>query len=687
MPKGNLVKNTKLALAKDEVQKDIAILKEFKKKLSKGNAASDLIGVRISPSKTYLRETSMTEVPIKDSEHYCRSEKHTLAKGNFLLPSYKKKKLANGDRAHVGDYCNLMQALGDTFKPSDKPMETTPGTGILYDELLTYKVEACKSVIDKLKGTTLKYLHCGVYNDYPCVMVNIKENSVFKSSSSKKFSTLAFEEWVNFLISYFVGIVNHAAYQANLPIEIERRSSFGFLGPTISPTGHSMRINLGIVPKQYLDIIVKCIKTMDKSLKDISKDLDDPLPDENFYGSKQHIAYLGDAGKKGGKYKPIELDNIVQLLFAQVEKRGKTTVQNIMRTPFARDGIAMEVFNTLDSEEDNSPLDALLAGIRWSVDKLEITDAKKPSLAFKQNGKIKYTGKFSSQPSICNDSNFWKIIMKITKAVKSLKEPKLESILERLNECINGTQINRLYCRLEQLNEIIFIIALEPKKNENFGDGHGSDSEIEDEINEETLYSKKIITHNGMRAIWSSIIAAVKYLAKESNANFRCVIYLENAYYEVPLGIKLIEKLHELPSMTVTKDIDKANIILHDLNACVTTGQPSKGNNNLPKNKLLILDSTSTSTKDVYVHLEKFLDSRSKVLFLVDSGFKHQQIGADKNQYGTVRVFAKTKKVREEFYEKIKKEEPDLLSATSHRHRHLMKKIGAVPITKNYTRS
>lgn len=650
------------------------------KNILKDNPVVRFIGEKISTSRNYLRKSHLKQSRYEDSERYCRSEKHPLVKElkkekkeSHIL--YEKAKLKNGEHAHAASYGNLMQMFGDTFKPNKKKMLTSKGDGTVYDALLNYKNSLCRYAAKKIPPNKTKYIKVGFYNDYPCLMVNFKPNSPVYSNKNKKPSVKAFEAWVDYIISYFVGLVNYNACVEKLPIELERRSSFGFLVPTVSPTGNSMRINLGVVPKCYVDLIVDCLIVLDEVLDEIKNEKE--VPKDIFYFSEEYANYLEES-----RYKTVELDNLPELLLTQVEKQGKTTVQNITRTAFARDGVAVETFNTLlhSQDEDNFALKAFYMSLEWAIQRMAV-DKNKLTFNREKNEEVTYEYNFSkmSNTKKIDDKSFWKMISEILDHIERIKPQEtkeITDIVNRIRESYKSGNMTNLYEELEALNEFIFIEAIHTAPDDEYGDGYGSDSEEEIKIEKETLHSKKLITHSGMRAIWSAIIASADHLKKLS-------VYMEDAYYETPTGIKLIEKLHKLPQITIVRNPSEANVIIYDLNICVTSGKKSK-EYNLPKNKILILDSTSASQKLVSKHIEKFVESRPSALFVVDSGLKNQQIGHDKNQYGTVRIFSKNKNMVEKLYSDIKKFEPPLLSGTSHKYRRMMKEIGTVPVTKMF---
>ncbi|MDB6096977.1 MAG: hypothetical protein JWM09_1255 [Francisellaceae bacterium] len=641
--------------------------------------AEKLLAYRLSPSISYLRDSVLPSARIQESETYWRSEKHPLSNKyknlNHFHYKIPKINLENGQQAHVGNYGNLMQILGDTFQPNTKPIRTSSGTGNLYERLLDYKNNICKYISEKFNhDKNISLIKVGFYNNYPCIMVHVKQGSISKAPKTKKPSEAAFEGWVNLLASFYLGLVNYYAIKENYPIEIERRASFGFLTPTIAIAGSSIRINVGLIPIKYADILIKSLKNLEEVLKNIKNgEFLAPISNSIFYKSEAHIKYLNK------KYNLVEVDNLIQLLWVQSEISGKTTVQNMVRTAYARDGISIKVFESLKKEDVTK---SFFAGIEWALSKIQVVNLtpSKFKMSFQQDKSLLYSAKFCASTEACKDGKFWSVIDSIVKSGESLNSLLIQLPLDNLKNCIKTKKIDKLYSNLELLNEQLFMEAIITGEMENNADGYGSDSEEESEDNQSKIFAKKIIVHNGMRAIWLAIITAAKFL---ENNNLKPALYLDKAYYEVKLGLKNILILHEIPHFTEKKCISASNLILKDINACITDGQLTK-EYELSYNQILILDGTSSTVKDVQPYIDFFIKSRIKLAFLVESGFKNQQLGADKNQYGTIRIFAKDKKLRDDVYLGIKKIEPPLLSPTAHSFRRKMKALGAVPVTRNF---
>ncbi|GEM_PF-6850596 len=643
------------------------------------NPLSELIGARLSPARVNLSETPpLANAELEDTETYIRSEKHPLPKqlgNNAHLFNVSGDLLKNGGHAHYGNYRNAFEMLGDISElQENRQRQTSPGDAVLYDALLNYKNAICRYVAENTKKTQDNLITVNFYNDYPCVMVHIKKitQTLFKNTQTKIPSDNAFEEWVNFLISYFVASLNYAAYKANLPIEIKRQSGFGFQTPSVAPMKESIRINIGLTPIAYADLMIDCLNSLGDLLQNfkLSKNKIPSLPEGTFYQSAEHEIYLAN------KYPHYALENILQLLWVQVEKKGRTTVQNLMRTAFIREGISAEIFKALCLPKTN--LEAFFVGLQWAITRIQATEKK---LTVIQEEALRYGKHFSSTPKKIDDPVFWELVKLIIARARQVNNHYLIETLDAIENAIDQKIINKLYNHFEILNELFFVNAIESATDNDVGDGYGSDSETEGEAQGEKLFAKKIITHNGMRAIWAAVEAAMHHLQA---GLVPCRLFLDQSYFEISLGLQLIQKINSTQTITKTKKTSQANVILYDLNACATSAITNADYTLLDCNKIVILDATSATTDCVRVHINKFASSRASTLFIVESGFKNQQFGADKNSYGVVRIFTRDKKTREALYSFIKTAEQPIRSKTSHYLRRCYKLFGTVPVTKSF---
>lgn len=662
--------------AKKELPIDLTTDAEIKLRLKTSklylHSLHSFFGFHLSTHRHYLMHSAVESSPLTQSELYPRSRKHPyvleLGDKAEVLYTDSSVSLMNGKKAHVGSYGNLLQMKGDSFKPKNCKPTHQKSDAQLYDGILRDKNDLCIMAIKLFKKQRPhSFMTVGHWNDYPSVMVFIPNESIHKAKETKKNSKAAFENWVNFILSYFVGLLNFNAYQKNLPIETERRGGFGFSLPTVAPTDASFRISMGMVPQDYVELLVDTLVILDDFLKKLSEDsLELPkTPDTVFYNSEAYKKY------KGEKKSTTKLKDVVELLWAQVEKGGQTTVQNIMRSSYARDGIAEVVFTSCYKAKKIQPAEAFNAALLWAIKQIEVN---KNSLTFRTKEDLEYPVSFKNVSYICEDARFWKRIEEMCERIKKLDDDVTDACLKAISECRISKNLQGLYYHLELLMEAIFVQSVSVATTKNYGDGYGSDSEEEGEILETPIFAKKVVTHSGMRAIWAAVCAVSSFLG-----DLR--VFLQTAYYETPLGLKIIEQLNDLNTVTIVKDISKANVIIHDINACVTNG--SNFGNALTLQKLkdakryIILDATSASSHQIHEHLSLLVEGRTRALLVAESGFKNQQLGSDKNPHGIVRIFSKEKKDCEALYKEIKKTEKPITSAESHSHRKTMKLFGA----------
>lgn len=633
------------------------------------------IGVHLSTHRNYLADSMVESSPLTQSELYYRSDKHPIvhALKDEAEILYTDQSLKMGDKAHVGSYGNLLQLKGDPLQRTKAKPKHHPSDAVLYDGILKYKNKLCQQVAKEFKKRRpLSQIRVSHWNDYPSVMVYIKASSIHKAEETQNPRPGAFEAWVDFLLSYTVGLINFAAYEQNLPIETERRGGFGFNMPTVAPTKESFRISMGIVPKAYVTLLVDTLVELDKILTKLAKDdLTLPeLPDDIFYASADHLKYLGK------EYDTPDLADLVELLWAQTEKKGQTTVQNIVRSAYARDGISAVVFRYGYKHDAMNPAKAFNRALLWATEKIAVKKkSSRTSLTFETEEDLSYPTRFDDQPYICEDTEFWDLIKLIYTRVSSINDPMTKACLSSIREAMQTKNIQHLYANLDFLNEAIFSCSLTPTEDEEYGDAYGSDSEEEETVNDVLLCAKKVVTHSGMRAIWAALIALQSCLDKAEPLK----VYLQNAYYETKLGLKIIAQLEEIPNCKIVKLSSDANVIIYDLNACITNGSNHEEDlDSLKKAKrYMILDATSATSDKVHDYLSLLTKGRARALLVAESGFKNQQLAGDKNPHGIVRIFCKEVKFRDELYKKVKESEQPLASAESHRYRHLMKSLGA----------
>lgn len=642
---------------------------------------SQLLNRPLSPFMSYLRRTPYDPYEIEHSETYARSEKHPLrtTQNKEKDRMYQGKELGQGLRANVGDYPNPFQLLGDSFIHTTKTLPTLLGDGVLRDRLLDYQRTLVEYIASRIPNDKALYATPVVFNDYPCLMLKIF--CPFAASNPAK------EAWTNLVICLFTALVNYSAYSNSIPIELVRRSSFCFPStPAIAPIENSIRLSPGIVPIQYATLLIQCVETLNLLLAHLCQTTYQ-MPQNIFYYTSAYQTYLGQQEIS------LSIFNLLQFLFLKVEKgtTGQLTVQNLMRTAYARQRITAEIFNQLialpPDTKDISP--AFVSILCWAIQQIQIVGGK---LSFQQTAPIQYNASFQQLKSvnIIDDKNFWQTWNIILERL-GLTEQYHKEDFSQFQKSITSQNILTLYFNFEKVIEHMFEHAILTREEHQYGDGYGSNSEDEDEIEGTRLYSKKVIAHNGMRAIYGALLGLRE--ARLIDPSYLIRILNVNSYYEVESGLKELPALHNATGqITVVKTSTEANVILFDLNACITDNDKNQQDQNVFQNsgnKVFILDSTSTTNNRCRKHLELIIRNSLRncpTIFFVSSGLKHEQLGLDRNHYGTIRIFSPDKKLLEGIYAGIKKHEKPVLSDVSHALRRKMKTAGCVPVVSQFFR-
>ncbi|HEU5280748.1 MAG TPA: hypothetical protein VFU82_02050 [Gammaproteobacteria bacterium] len=681
-------------------------------------AVQTQLDIKLSPyqahSDTLLHSSeNSTGTYHRSGKHEQMKSKETEAGAENGIYTQHKKSLSRDKRAHAGAYNNNFQRFGDLAwdKKQKKAAKTSEGNSDLYNHLIHYRQIACGDIAGQL--TELKHIKVNYHQEYPCLMIHIEKSTTLTQPRKPSDSTL--EAWTGFLLNYFIGAMNASICKSGIRIEMIRRASFGFLSPTVAPTGECIRLNIGIIPVAYQSLIVETLKTMDNMLGQLKTTIADklPLPNDHFFKSEAFKQYhLTPKPAKKSKDNeadadvPMEVDdnkptdtpaetkteskqpidnlsavkNLFQLLWTPVDKSKQTTLQNIMRTAHAQSGIQKIVFQTLTSEQGN-PMDAMCKAIQWATGQFTIT---KGSLSFSQAEDLSFAIPFTQvEPiDISGDDFFWACIKHIHENVSHLPNPMaaLKMTLNEVETAIDEKNLFQLYAKLDAMDDAIMIqagctsTALEPE------DGFGSDSENEADIEGSTIYSKKIIVGNGMRAIICALIGAS--LEKKS-----VDVFVDNPYYEVPDALKLVGNLNNIP-LKIAPRPSEACIRLTDATPCITNNKQQKKKKLKSKeqeylnNATMIIDTTSASIELMQKHVKTFTKSRSPLLCFAASGTKQEQLGGDSNSYGTLRFFSREKRKIEAIERKIHEIEEPIRSPTSHQLRRSMKAVGAVPTTK-----
>lgn len=779
---------------------------------TKPSEAIKMIGDDLCTGIPLFRDSLQNSCEMQKAETYFRSAQtpHPTA----TIEENEKNSSTRGVNAHIGNYKNTYDIKERSgFESSDKQVATSKGDALLYNKFLDAKDKACKYVATNAERLDLKRINVGYYNEYGCFMVHILQNTSFNNTADNK----KFYAWENLLLSCFTALVNYHCWFNGIPIELERRSGFGFMIPTVANTDGSFRVNIGIVPKEFTDIMLTCLTILDNL---IAKTLEN-MTDTDFVTAKKVVASkenknyrnppkfkacltqnaecniifknskllykkqvtnstdgsqssppsftsvlvpeeiskillaninLKDKEKEQLKTINFNLEQLLEkdprkliqalpeclplifehtmkswrdLLWAPFDKDNGTVAENIVRTPYGRHMLSYYIVTSLIEQQklyDSSalPNSAYYAAFTSAINEIlkqffYKKSSNGTSLSLKQDNTglySKFSHKFSNKSVFhIKDEVFWGAIKALVKKLEnSSVTNEVSTVITCLKKYLEFRVIdNHFYSILEILNELLFMAAIEngQKRKGAFGDGLGSDSDMEEDDKKPSgdskavstgkkLFGKKILSHNGMRTIVLALKAIEKWQSKqktsESSAKTKSTtssslaqlsIYFKGSYYEVPEAIKLLSDSKKI-NFPHSKSAGDTDILMIDANPCVTT-TPESGSNDTrvkvpAKCKVLLVDATSADLDEYGKYLNEFSNNEIEILIYIESGAKHQQFFT-KNPYGIIRIFAKTKQTRDDLYEIIKGfgEGEAIYSETAHALRQIMKELGMIP--------
>ncbi|WP_211474742.1 hypothetical protein [Collimonas humicola] len=569
----------------------------------------------------------------------------------------------------------------------DRQHSNVSGTGKLYDASLNYSTKVTKYVADKFKGKTV-HLKVGAHNDYPAVMVHFDARSLLdkntKNAERNRVET-ASKDFTHFLMSRYIGIVNAEAAKMGLNTAVVERSSFGHSTPSVAPTKNSFRINLGMMPPVYAEAHISALKILDAELVAFKGSL----------ANRHEVDMTKDDGlSKSMHYNkdgPWNEKSILGLAFSKVESgnSGQTLMSNTMRNLSTRNSVDSDSYHAHLAVLNGGPvIDTIQTSLTRLFEKTSITPGKDGKLTTSTvatpNKYDMSTDALEGTP-IHNDelsqlkstySNYLKeYSAQFTDLAKSGSDDETKKGMNDIARTLHDSNAD-IAISLDLANQMLMVHTLEemqkPASVASKDIGHGSDSEDGDD----KVRGKKIIAHDGMRSLTSTTSSVRNSLFRENEA---VSIADEDTYFETEEAIKAA-----IPGMTKAVDKATANIVIKDINACVNNGEePSTESINIatefPVAKAWIIDTTSATTSQMGKILNQFKDApNAQVLCFASSGLKNEQGGADRNNYGTARVFAKSGEVVGAVLSGIDETDHGL-AKFSHEYRRTMKAMGLVP--------
>lgn len=682
-------------------------------------------------SEYYTRFAGTTAFAMNEPDYwgsYHRSEstrffnigrrKHT----QFLSPFIEEgKQSGNRDHSffsHTGAYRSPF-SISPYYKVPNLIQLADESDVNLRDRLLLYKNKMAKTVVEsfeKLQNNQQKKIKNRksiirpiVYteSDYPCVLVALPVLN--KTENPTKFAKYWSEHpkpFQQLLLSSFIAFLNVEAMQNNIPIEMVLRASFGHNLPSVCETNNTFRINVGVIPKCYAELIGKALYKLNQAISNARDETSQPAPfssaflaqvktynvsklikaicSKKCYDHLKNTPHFNNANeeferlykefreinknlKKGyARFVPVELSN--QTVWSAIRQKGNCRGDSILMECFRKNGTADWFANAV--------MKALLTG---SENPIEIALAELLScLSYKErvkmnNEKIKHELKCPklklAQPSFeliyKNDTNFTNIIDLLCKAF-SIERP-----------------LQALYAELERAGAKLITNCRGSHTVQQAAD-YGSSSEFSDEFTDETSIKRVHFSHaklrvcTGMKAILLAQYGALYYF--KSNEAGAYAQEIEQMYYEVEEAIHLVR----IETLTLNKVRAQQHRILHfDLNHCNTANLSD--NTTLQqklqgfKPKVVILDCSSSTSLVIKKSLQEcFSNANVDIAMLIESGLKNSQGGLDTNPYGEIRVCGRNrgtvKKLLKNMQDKLSEE--DKLSQTSHEIVRVCKRRG-----------
>lgn len=545
------------------------------------------------------------------------------------------------------------------FNSPPSPEKKSDTKSLFYDNYLVYRQLYCKKIIDKLKGGDIKL---NADNQYPCILLATPMPPVLADMKhhpeSSRPSALKTAEkcWTKLVTCYFVAITNHLAFSQGIPIEIVFASGFGGLLPSVSECHTSIRINLGLVPNTYVQILVKAIKQLygvfNKDFMEIMKT------------TTISTLYI-QAQNQYAPNKQIELMNIWDWLWSKADKSSKSVIYQFQRKHKVLEALTDYIFRQLSSKSPLSvkqkiqplvELSKLFEVIDGRITVLAETHAhSKNWFAFPT-----HTHYVKKPYATINDKVFWKMLTKLV------------GLLGGDHTFIEKKQLFGLYAFLDKTHKKFLKDAISAKSLQR---EPASDSECE--TDEQTpWYGKKVIVANGMRAINTARRAVEHYIgAPISHKN----IDTRASYYETAKAMKLVLSSTPLPKQTAPRITPE--IIIFDLNHA-NTAQTTPITFPKKDYTAIILDYTSATTEKIRQYIYKCKEY-TKLILLVSSGTKNEQAGADLNAYGTLRILTPNKNECKRLYNTLIKTEDAIHYNTSHQARRAYKAQAMLPSFKN----
>lgn len=571
----------------------------------------------------------------------------------------------------TGTYLNPFHfpAYRQAVEPVDRPDTAEASAGEFYDELLLAQKTTAQYMVEQLRAKNLPVL-VNADHEYSCVLVSFPKPEKAKPT-----------DWTNLVIIHFIAICDYLSEVRALNSEIVWRSGFGHLRPTVCETAPSMRISPGIIPSCYADVIVDAVvATYQLLCGQESEAFNTPVQSSRLTEVLDCYNKVNKLTDKKLAVQPTLWDNF----WFRYDSKGHAMMSQIMRHWINVEWIINQVLDQLRATEQPDFSSATqmrpLIAAAW----LPIFE------------------RFATQPGARG-----RLTISLQKPTNPLprycwKQPAIEIIDIQFRElvikiygCFGATADAANPLTLDGLHESLELASVEsffhPDKC-TVKDGYGSDSDDEASIpalrqtGRYQICTKKFITATGIRAI-QLVFAAIKlYSQATTGLNFRTLEPdCAKMYYETETALSA---KHAIPvtGASVTELAARYKVTFFDLNHCNNDQKPaSTGLESLDiKYPICVLDTTSATIHETARACTTLFGKHESldIIVCVGSGLKCEQGGSDLNPYGSIRIIARDKTLRDRFYNQLEALEAQAgyaHPALSHQLRLHAKKRGMTP--------
>lgn len=534
----------------------------------------------------------------------------------------------------------------------------------MRDQILEYKIRMCKIVQDSFtKHNGFNIQPARVFrtrspketrpivfleNEYSCVLVRmpIFNKDVHVEDEATKYWLEHPQPLQKLIVACFVAIMNTQAFKKGIPIEMVMRAGFGHNLPSVDETGNTFRINVGLIPTAYAELIGESLCNLYKLMESISDSTS-----KEFKISKSLDSSINSYNKT--RKSEIKFEGKIWQVIRQSAHAGK---KSLLSELLIRNQFCAELFTDYIMETLSHPGTEISQNI--------IDDALQKMINL-----IRYDETVTMQEAknlVSINKKKWPEKLLTSHDDKSFNDLVRNLCDSLLFDSPEEGKLLGLYAHLDRANLHFF----SSRCNDPAEDGYGSDSEFEYEENEAKqkirFHGKKLRLQTGMKAISVAYYAAQLYLKEKNIGKFS--VNTEYMYYETPDMIKLGEVI---PGLKKEQDFtfewyDKAEpkkkaerkpkdkvILFYDLNHF-------NKENRLDGNKALhsrleiapavvVLDYTSSTYQQVREAISECL-RENEIVFLAGAGIKHDQGGADINPYGELRIVAKNREFLNKIY-------------------------------------